>query len=341
MRFWLTRYQFLLILVLALPVCPSEDFAMPLDAPASHAAESPAQPSRAEQLGAFLRRRRESIEPQRVGISRLGRRRTPGLRREEVAQLAGVGVTWYTWLEQGRAVRASEQVIGAIARALLCNETETHHLFNLAGLAGAPPGRGGGVGPPSPPPPLVAPRAGGPAPPARRRAVCEKPSAATQAILDALDPLPAMVQNARFDIRGYNRAYCRLVGIDLAEIPEEDRNCIYLALTHERWRYCMANREEALPRMVGFFRAAMVERMGDPLWERQLQRCLEASAEFREIWRRNEVMGIENQLKRFRHARCGEFELQQTNWWSAPKNGDRLLVFVPLDDHARDCLEQL
>ncbi|KPE27469.1 DNA-binding protein, partial [Pseudomonas aeruginosa] len=62
-------------------------------------------------------------EPQRVGISRLGRRRTPGLRREEVAQLAGVGVTWYTWLEQGRAVRASEQVIGAIARALLCNET--------------------------------------------------------------------------------------------------------------------------------------------------------------------------------------------------------------------------
>lgn len=69
MRFWLTRYQFLLILVLALPVCPPEDFAMPLDAPASHAAESPAQPSRAEQLGAFLRRRRESIEPQRVGIS--------------------------------------------------------------------------------------------------------------------------------------------------------------------------------------------------------------------------------------------------------------------------------
>ncbi|WP_079382206.1 helix-turn-helix transcriptional regulator, partial [Pseudomonas aeruginosa] len=262
MRFWLTRYQFLLILVLALPVCPPEDFAMPLDAPASHAAESPAQPSRAEQLGAFLRRRRESIEPQRVGISRLGRRRTPGLRREEVAQLAGVGVTWYTWLEQGRAVRASEQVIGAIARALLCNETETHHLFNLAGLA---------------------------APTSARRAVCEKPSAATQAILDALDPLPAMVQNARFDIRGYNRAYCRLVGIDLAEIPEEDRNCIYLALTHERWRYCMANREEALPRMVGFFRAAMVERMGDPLWERQLQRCLEASAEFREIWRRNEV----------------------------------------------------
>ncbi|MBG6758022.1 helix-turn-helix domain-containing protein [Pseudomonas aeruginosa] len=314
MRFWLTRYQFLLILVLALPVCPSEDFAMPLDAPASHAAESPAQPSRAEQLGAFLRRRRESIEPQRVGISRLGRRRTPGLRREEVAQLAGVGVTWYTWLEQGRAVRASEQVIGAIARA--------------------------GLATPPHPPPRRTP-AGGPAPPGAGRAVCEKPSAATQAILDALDPLPAMVQNARFDIRGYNRAYCRLVGIDLAEIPEEDRNCIYLALTHERWRYCMANREEALPRMVGFFRAAMVERMGDPLWERQLQRCLEASAEFREIWRRNEVMGIENQLKRFRHARCGEFELQQTNWWSAPKNGDRLLVFVPLDDHARDCLEQL
>ncbi|MFP8981682.1 transcriptional regulator, partial [Pseudomonas aeruginosa] len=92
MRFWLTRYQFLLILVLALPVCPPEDFAMPLDAPASHAAESPAQPSRPEQLGAFLRRRRERIQPQRVGISRPARPRTPAHAPESVAPLQRVRV---------------------------------------------------------------------------------------------------------------------------------------------------------------------------------------------------------------------------------------------------------
>ncbi len=99
---------------------------------------------RRKQLGAFLRARRESLDPQRLGLPRVGRRRTPGLRREEVAMLADVGVTWYTWLEQGREVNPSEAVLVGVANALQCSPLETRHLFVLAGLT--PPATTPGTG---------------------------------------------------------------------------------------------------------------------------------------------------------------------------------------------------
>jgi transcriptional regulator with XRE-family HTH domain len=267
---------------------------------------------RAKELGDFLRARRESLDPSRLGLPWIGTRRTPGLRREEVAQLAEIGITWYTKLEQGRPIRASAKVLSAIANALQCSETETDHLFTLAGL-----------GKPS--------HAALP--------VCEHVSSSIQVILDQLDPLPALMQNARFDVVGYNQAYCRLIGVNLAQIPIEDRNCIYLAFTHPAWRASLADWDEAMPRMVALFRAAMAEHRQEPAWERQLQRHLAASAEFRETWLHNEVRGIENQLKRFKNPRVGVFTLQQTNWWSAPRNGGRLLVYVPVDDIGRQALE--
>src|ERR687888_2403604 len=90
--------------------------------------------SRRRELGSFLRSRRERLRPEQVGLRPSRRRRTPGLRREEVAQLAGVGVTWYTWLEQGREINASPQVLDAIARTLQFDSHEHAHLFTLAGL---------------------------------------------------------------------------------------------------------------------------------------------------------------------------------------------------------------
>src|SRR5262245_37319566 len=92
---------------------------------------------RRRELGAFLRSRRERIKPEDVGLRSLRRRRTPGLRREEVAQLAGVGVTWYTWLEQGRDIHPSAEVLEAIARTLQFDSHEHAHLFTLAGLPNA------------------------------------------------------------------------------------------------------------------------------------------------------------------------------------------------------------
>src|SRR2546422_3182510 len=87
---------------------------------------------RRAELADFLRTRRARLRPEQLGLSTLGRRRTPGLRREEVAQLAGVGVTWYTWLEQGRSINVSAQVLSAISRALRLSDDERDHLFTLA-----------------------------------------------------------------------------------------------------------------------------------------------------------------------------------------------------------------
>jgi hypothetical protein len=96
-----------------------------------------------------------------------------------------------------------------------------------------------------------------------------------------------------------------------------------------------------MPRMVALYRAALGDHMGDPLWERQLKRYLDASEEFRRTWQRYEVQGVENRVKRFRHPRVGLLNLVQTNWWSAPRNGDRLLVYVPADESSERGLKQL
>ncbi len=266
-------------------------------------------------LGAFLRARRESLDPARLGLPRAGRRRTPGLRREEVAALADVGVTWYTWLEQGRPVRASARVLTAIAGALQCSEVETGHVLALAGLGDATPRL---------PPP------------------CERLTDTGRMLLDQLGPWPAMLQSPRFDILGANAAFERLMGVTLAELPDADRNCVYQAFTNPHWRARLADRDNVLQHMVALLRAAMGEHLGEPAWERLLARYRAASPEFDGLWQqRREVRGVENQRKRFHHPQAGELQLQQVNWWSAPRNGNRLVVYLPADELARAALLQL
>lgn len=258
-----------------------------------------------KQLGAFLRARRESLDPQRLGLPRSGRRRTPGLRREEVALLADVGVTWYTWLEQGRDVNPSSAVLQAIASALQCSPTETRHLFLLAGLTPAET--------------LNVPQ-------------CEGISEGTRRLLDSLLPQPASIQKPNFDIVAWNVAFERLMGIKFVEIPEDERNCIYLYLTHPQWRNRLGSDDSILQTFVAYFRAAMAEHRGDPLWEAKLARFCAASSEFATLWRKYlDVRGVENKLKLFTHPQLGEFTLQQMYWYSAPRNGSRLLVYLPVD----------
>ena len=267
-----------------------------------------------KQLGAFLRARRESLDPQRLGLPRSGRRRTPGLRREEVAMLADVGVTWYTWLEQGREVNPSVAVMQAVAEALQCSELETRHLFVLAGL--------------TPLESLNVPQ-------------CEGISPGTRRMLDSLLPQPASIQKPNFDIVAWNDAFCRLMGVDFSLIPEDERNCIYLYLTHPGWRSRLAN-PDVLGNFVSYFRAAMAEHRGEPAWENKLARFFAASAEFEALWhQRYEVRGVENQIKTFRHPEFGEFQLQQMYWYSAPRNGSRLLVYLPVDEVGEGVLGRL
>ena len=257
---------------------------------------------RRRELAGFLRSRRERIPPEQVGLPVGGRRRTPGLRREEVAQLAGVGVTWYTWLEQGRDIHVSEQVLEAIARTLMLDPHERSHLFTLAGSL------------------LTA-----------MEAECQAVTAEAHAILAQLDPYPATVTNGRYDLLAYNRAYQVLCG-DLDALPFDQRNSLWLIFTSPALRTCLVDRDTAKARMVAQYRAAMAEHVGEPAWKCMVKRLKEASPEFAELWRRHEVAQPENLTKRFLHPDLGLLKFNFTNLWLAPRAGVRLVAYTPADD---------
>jgi hypothetical protein len=149
------------------------------------------------------------------------------------------------------------------------------------------------------------------------------------------------VQNARFDIIGFNQALCALVQMDLSTVPEDDRNCIYLSLSDTRWRSSLADWEAVLPRMVGLFRASMTPYMDDPHWQALLEKFRTASPDFARLWEKYEVESAANQLKTFRHPDIGDFALQQVNWWSAPRDGDRLVVYLPVDATGEQAIASL
>jgi transcriptional regulator with XRE-family HTH domain len=277
-------------------------------------AEGPGQRAseiRRHELAAFLRHRREHITPEQVGLPRGRRRRTPGLRREEVAQLSAVGVTWYTWLEQARDIQVSVQVLDALARALLLDTSERAHLFNLAGAVDPAPG-----------------------------AYCPSVTDAQRALLEQLEPIPACVQNSRYDIRAYNRTYGLLL-CDLDAVPPEDRNCMLLCYTNPDWRASLVQREETMRLMAAKLRASMAGDLADPAWKMLLKRLTAESAEFREAWERHEVVGARSKRKQFRNAYVGLLTLDHTDLWLGPHNGPRMVTYAPADEESRQRLEKL
>jgi len=274
--------------------------------PAAEAAES-----RRHELASFLRSRRERISPDQVGLPPGRRRRTPGLRREEVAQLAAVGVTWYTWLEQAREIQVSAQVADAIARALMLDRIERRHLFTLAGA--------------SDPHPLMD---------------CPGMSPAVRTMLDQLEPLPAAVFNSRYDIIAYNRTYGRLVD-DLDAHAPEDRNLMWLAFTDPRWRERMVDRDETIRLMAAKFRASMAQHLAEPAWKALLKRLQQGSPDFCEMWERHEVLQPDGHVKRYLNPDVGLLAFDFTHLWLGPQQGPRLTTYTPADASTRDRLQRL
>ncbi|GHH86996.1 DNA-binding protein [Streptomyces sulfonofaciens] len=279
------------------------------------AAPEPGRPSESEvrrsELAGFLRSRRERIAPEQVGLPRGARRRTPGLRREEVAQLAAVGVTWYTWLEQARDITVSVQVLDALARTLMLDTSERSHLFSLAGAVDPAPGT-----------------------------PCPSITPAIRLLLEQLEPFPACVQNGRYDILAYNRTYGRLF-CDLDALPPEDRNCMLLCFTNPDWRASIVLLDETARLMAAKFRAAMAGHLAEPAWKMLLKRLQRESPDFRQAWERHEVMGPRSKRKQFRNADVGLITVDHSDLWLGPVNGPRMVTYAPADDESRARLEEL
>lgn len=211
---------------------------------------------RRTELGEFLRSQRARLQPVEVGLPHgPGRRRTPGLRREEVAQLAGVGLTWYTWLEQGRDIPASRQVIDALARALRMTPDKHRHLRVLADLP---------VPSPDPAPAEALPR--------------------LQRLVDALAPNVASVYDSRFDYLAWNRSYVRVRCHDPGEMPMSYRNLLWALFTDSPFRRHMVWWKPSARAMLSQFRAAAGQHGGDPRFTELVDALTEASPEFGAWW---------------------------------------------------------
>jgi transcriptional regulator with XRE-family HTH domain len=261
----------------------------------------PPSEARRSELAEFLRHRRELVRPESAGIEPNGRRRTPGLRREEVAQLAGVGVTWYTWLEQGRDINVSEQVLNAVAGTLRLDPWERSHLFTLAGI---------------PKPPVVR--------------ECRAIPQGIHAILTKLDPHPAVVMNARTDILAYNRGYDFVLDVD--SLPVEERNATLQLFTNPACQERVLDWDERADQVVGQLRAAMAEHVGEPAWKSLIKRLRRESPEFEARWQRHEIQPMRNLTKRFRHRNAGVLNFDYTYLWLGRRSELRMTSYTPADE---------
>jgi hypothetical protein len=267
---------------------------------------------RRAELASFLRSRRERISPRDVGMPPSPRRRTPGLRREEVAQLAGVGVTWYTWLEQGRPINASAQVIGSIARTLRLDGAETDHLFRLADVA------------------LPA------------LATAEAPEAHDdiRMILDGLDPLPAVLVNGRHDLLAWNDGYDAMFP-EITRAPDGERNTFWYLFTTPLERNPVVNIDQQAPESVAVFRYRYSQNLHDEEWRAFVERLCAASPLFAALWATHDVAPPRPCDKRFRFPSVGEVAMRSTSLDVGSLPGLRLLVYTPKDELSRERLARL
>jgi transcriptional regulator with XRE-family HTH domain len=215
------------------------------------------QPPRRAELGAFLRAQRARLRPADVGLpegARPGLRRTPGLRREEVADLSGVSATWYTWLEQGRDITASAQVVEALARALRLDPDHHRHLRHLAGLS-APVGE----------------------------TTVEEVLPRLQRLVDAAAPNGASIYDVHFDYLVWNTPYSRLRN-DPARLPGDRRNLLWMMFTDAENRARMVQWEAAARAVLSQVRVAVGRRPDDPRLADMVAELIEVSPDFRKWW---------------------------------------------------------
>ncbi|MFB4318809.1 helix-turn-helix transcriptional regulator [Actinomadura sp. 21ATH] len=252
---------------------------------------------RREELRDFLRTRRARLRPADVGMPEAGRRRTPGLRREEVAVLAGVGVSWYTWLEQGRDIKVSDGVLDAVAGALRLDEAEREHLYLLAGLN--PPARAGAEG-------------GEAVTPELRR------------VLEAWSPRPGYVRDRHWNFIAVNDGARAVFGYG-----ESDRNCLVMFFTSARYRALHAHWDEAARGVVARFRADAARYPDDPEFGRLIDRMLAGSPEFAELWARHEVSAGGQVVKAVEHPEAGTLVFESTLLPLAGRPGLHLVLYNP------------
>jgi transcriptional regulator with XRE-family HTH domain len=234
----------------------------------------------ANQLGTYLKDRRSKLDPAAFGFP-LKRRRTPGLRREEVAQRANVSATWYTWLEQGRGGAASAGVLDRIARAMMLTDVEREHLF-LLGL-----GR----------------------PPEVRYRAPDGITPRLQRVLDTLQHSPAFIRTATWDVIAWNRAAAAVL-TDYSLLPEGQRNVLRMMFRDARVRAAQSNWQSVARFVVASFRADVARAGAARNVQSLVDELCATSAEFAAMWRDNDVQAHGDGVKVLRHPTAGALSME-------------------------------
>jgi len=276
------------------------------DAPQETSPQTPQQTTagrRRDELADFLTKRRAALTPEQVGLPNGTRRRTPGLRREEVALLAGVGTTWYTWLEQGRDVRASLDVLEAIAAALRMTPAERAHLIAL-GRAEEPP-------------------------PCPGRA--EFASSAITNLIGSLGNNPGYLLGRRWDYLAWNRPASLLLG-GLDQLELNVRNHLWQHFMDPRRRELFTDWEASARLMTAKFRADFAHNIGDPTWDELKTSLRKSSKDFCDAWKRHEVADTGEGRKVLNHPLVGRLVFDHVVLRPQANPEQRLIMFAPLPE---------
>jgi transcriptional regulator with XRE-family HTH domain len=256
---------------------------------------------RRQELSDFLRTRRARITPQEAGLAAGARRRTPGLRREEVAQLAGVSATWYTWLEQKRPIKASVSVLNNLARVLKLDDTERTQLFQLA---------------------------------LRQPAFDSTPrqtaiSPLIQRLLDQMENMAVFVIGARWDVLAWNRG-ARAFFFDFESVPSEERNLVWLVFTSPAVRALMVDWPTRAQDVLARFRGDYGRHAGDSRFVELVERLKKVSPEFALWWPRHDVRPQSEGRKQYNHALTGRMLAEHFTFSMTDNPELRLTIFAPV-----------
>jgi transcriptional regulator with XRE-family HTH domain len=264
-------------------------------------------------IGDLLRTRRQQLVRAEVGLPPIGHK-IAGLRREEVAYLAGLSVTWYTWLEQGRAVSPSRQVLNALTKALRLSCAERVYLFSLAGYS---------------------------APETAADPVSWEVSAHVQRFLDALLDFPAYVIAPDWGILAWNTAFARLYP-GISRVPESERNLLWLLFTDPYLREYLLDWERTARAHAAAFRAQAGPRLADPRFAELVNRLLRVSEPFRAAWESHTIELLSFHERVFRHPVVGDIHLEQHCMTPSDAPGLHVVILTPVPDmDARSRLRRL
>ncbi|MEM9556035.1 MAG: helix-turn-helix transcriptional regulator [Acidobacteriota bacterium] len=261
-------------------------------------------------LSAFLKNRRQRLDPAAFGYS--GRRRTPGLRREEVAQRANISTTWYTWLEQGRGGPPSPRVLESLADALMLTDAEREHLF-LIGIGRPPKAR-----------------------PASPGGISQR----LQRFLDALTSIPAIITTPQWDVVAWNEA-ARVALTDYAALSPPERNVLRRMFLDPETRAAQDDWESVARFLVATFRAETA-RAGEDVRAAELFAELSGkSAEFAEMWAEKDVRSTGEGIKKIRHPEAGPIAFEFSSFAVDGRPDLKLLTYSPAGKGDLDSMRQL